>query len=92
MPCLHAAHILQEVLGKQEEEAERLTGLIEQERAKDVAEANSGLMRAQHTMTASTEEVCALHAPCLTHHQCIAAGPQHEKSNLHACFEQDSAI
>ena len=78
--CLRAVHVLQEVLGKQGEEAERLTGLIEQEPALDVADANSGLLRAQHAMTSSKEEVCALHAPCLAHRHCIAASPQHEKS------------
>ena len=79
--CLHTVHILQEVLSKPGEEAERLTGLIEQERAKNVADADSGLFCAQHTMTSSKEEVFALDTLCLAHHQCIAASPQHEKSN-----------
>ena len=55
--CLHTVHDLQEVLGKQGEEAERLTRLLKQEGANDVAGANHGLCRAQHTMTSAEEEV-----------------------------------
>ena len=72
-------HILQEVLSKQEEEAKRLTGLIEQERAKDIADADSGLLRAQHTMASSQEEVCGLHAPCPAHHTLSSKPTAREK-------------
>ena len=84
-------HILQEVLSKQEEEAKRLTGLIGQERAKDIADANSGLLRAQHTMASLQEEVCVLHAPCPAHHT-LSSKPTARVKAVTCMLERGSSV